>query len=158
MDVVIPRVLKLVLEDDTCPIDVWLQSLRDKTTRARVVRQIDRMERGNFGDHKDVGKGVSELRLFFGAAYRVYYAVTDNAIVVLLGGSDKSAQSAAISRAQQLWADFLQQGASEAALQNWSEVEVTKVSDDEAEQASQQQETDISELEKEEPTDETQNV
>ena len=129
MNVTPARILKLVLEDDTCPVDQWLSSVRDKTLRARISRQIDKMERGNFGDHKDVGKGVSELRLFFGPGYRVYYGRIENTIVVLLGGGDKATQSADIARAQELWRAFQEEGRPDAALLAWLEAQQAGTSD-----------------------------
>lgn len=53
------------------PFDEWLKSLKDLKARARIRSRLDRMELGNYGDHKAVGKGVYELRLFFGPGYRV---------------------------------------------------------------------------------------
>ena len=119
MEAIPQRVLKLVLEDDSCPIDTWLEKLRDKTTQARIMRRIDRLTRGNFGDFKGIDEDISELRLNFGAGYRIYYGRIGNTIVVLLGGSDKSKQAAAIIEARRLWRDFKSSGFSEAALLAW---------------------------------------
>ncbi len=118
-----PQVLKLVLDDESCTIDEWLQSIRDKVTRARIIRQIDKLDRGNFGDHKSVGKGVHELRLFFGAGYRVYYGMVGSTFILLLGGSDKNEQSAAIAKAQDLWSDFETQNLDLEKLQSWTKEE-----------------------------------
>ena len=50
----------------------WLKGLRDTMDRARIAQRIDRMAQGQFGDHKPVGDGVSELRFAFGPGYRVF--------------------------------------------------------------------------------------
>jgi putative addiction module killer protein len=50
---------------------------------------------------------VSELRLFFGAGYRVYFGEKDNQIVVLLCGGDKSTQSKDIEQAKAYWKEYL---------------------------------------------------
>ena len=80
----------------------WLSELRDKRAKARIAIRIDRVEEGNFGDHRSVGGGVSELRIHVGKGYRVYYTIQNKVIVMLLCGGDKSTQSKDIQRAQQM--------------------------------------------------------
>lgn len=41
----------------------WLDGLRDLRARARVQVGIERLGRGNAGDVKPVGEGVSEMRI-----------------------------------------------------------------------------------------------
>jgi putative addiction module killer protein len=50
-----------------------MDPLRDIRGRARVQARIERLALGNAGDVKPVGEGVSELRIHFGAGYRVYF-------------------------------------------------------------------------------------
>lgn len=94
-----------VLKDGSCLIKEWLRSIRDTQTRQRIQVRLDRIERGNMGDCKPVGEGVSKLRLDFGAGYRVYYALAGATLVILLGGGDKSTQASDIKAAQALWKD-----------------------------------------------------
>lgn len=61
------------------------------------------MQRGLFGDWKIVGDGVFEMRLDFGAGYRIYYARHGAFVIVLLAGGDKSDQRKAIADAKSLW-------------------------------------------------------
>lgn len=44
----------------------WLSKLKDMRGRIAIARRIERMQHGNFGDHKPVGDGVSELRITTG--------------------------------------------------------------------------------------------
>jgi putative addiction module killer protein len=67
----------------------WQGGLRDAKAKAAIVRRLNRMEQGNFGDHMYLRDGVSELRLDIGSGYRVYYAVSGQEIVLLLCGGDK---------------------------------------------------------------------
>jgi putative addiction module killer protein len=80
----------------------WMRHLRDTQGRAVIARRIERMAAGNFGDHKSVGDGVSELRVPFGPGYRVYYTLQGKELVVLLCGGDKGSQRRDIARAREL--------------------------------------------------------
>ena len=67
-----------------------------------MASRIERMEDGNFGDHRSVGGGVSELRINVGKGYRAYYTIRRNTVVILLCGGDKSSQQQDIKLAQQM--------------------------------------------------------
>ena len=67
---------------------------------------MDRLELGNFGDTESVGEGIYELRLHFGAGYRIYFAKVEKIIVVLLGGGDKSSQQKDIEKVKKLWRKY----------------------------------------------------
>ncbi len=84
----------------------WFESLRDARIRGRIEARLLSLESGNFGDYKSVGEGVFELRLHIGKGYRIYFAVVDNMIVLLLCGGDKSSQQRDIERAKTYWRDF----------------------------------------------------
>jgi len=91
-----------VLENGKSPFESWLQSL-DSKFQNRIMMRLDRIQLGNFGDHKSVGGGVSELRFFFGSGYRVYYGIDGDRIVLLLTGGDKKSQNKDITKAQEYW-------------------------------------------------------
>jgi putative addiction module killer protein len=80
----------------------WLRSLKDRRAKARIEVRIKRISLGNFGDVEPVGNGVSELRIDYGAGYRVYFVKRGNIIVILLCGGDKSTQSKDIRKAHEL--------------------------------------------------------
>ena len=75
----------------------------------RIQTRIDRMELGNFGDHRSVGAGVSELQIAFGPGYRLYYGREGNTLVVLLGGGTKARQARDIATAQACWQAYKQE-------------------------------------------------
>lgn len=84
----------------------WLAGLRDSAGRNAIIRRVERVEEGNFGDHRPVGGGVWEMRIDFGPGYRVYYGEVGPVIVLLICGGDKKAQRKDIRRARQLWQDY----------------------------------------------------
>lgn len=88
------------------PFSEWLQGLKDSEARLRILRRLDRIELGNYGDSKSVGDGVYELRFTFGPGYRVYFAEHDNTIVILLCGGNKSTQKQDIKTAKAYWLEF----------------------------------------------------
>ena len=90
------------------PFREWLEEL-DTVTRARVQARVLRFELGNLGDHKEVGGGVWEARMAFGAGYRLYFGRKGRELVLLLMGGDKKSQKSDIRRAKELWADYLKE-------------------------------------------------
>ena len=93
--------MKIILKTDE--FDTWFRKLRDRKAKIYIGRRIERAESDNFGDHKSVGDGVSEMRITYGPGYRVYYAHTDGVVYILLIGGDKSTQSKDIITAKRLW-------------------------------------------------------
>jgi putative addiction module killer protein len=89
------------------PFTEWLYGLRDAVSRRRILARVSRLQHGNYGDCAPVGEGVSELRLFFGPGYRVYFGEEGNHLVVLLCGGDKSSQSKDIEQAKAYWKEYL---------------------------------------------------
>ena len=71
-------------------------------THRRLARRLDRAQAGNLGDVKQVGESVFEMREFFGPGWRMYYVQRGDVLIVMLGGGDKSTQSADIAKAIKL--------------------------------------------------------
>lgn len=84
----------------------WLYKLKDIKGKVSILRRIDRMKKGNFGDYKSLSDEISELRLTTGPGYRIYYTKKDDEIIVLLVGGDKSSQSKDIEKAIKLLKEF----------------------------------------------------
>ena len=77
----------------------WLDALKDRAGRARILVRVDRLVHGNPGHHRDLTDGVSELKIDFGPGYRVYYAQRGTSLLLLLAGGDKSTQQKDIAMA-----------------------------------------------------------
>lgn len=93
-------------DDGRSPFEEWIENIKDKQIRARVFSRIDRLRFGNFGDCRSVGGGVYELRMHYGAGYRVYFGLEGDNIVILLCGGDKKSQQKDIERAHKYWKEF----------------------------------------------------
>lgn len=70
-----------------CPYEDWFQGL-DGNLRRAVQRRLRAIEESDhFGDRRNLRSGLYELK--FRQALRIYFAVFDVQIVLLLGGSGK---------------------------------------------------------------------
>lgn len=87
----------------------WLNGLKDTNTRARLIRRLQKAERGLLGDVEPVGHGVHEMREHFGPGWRMYYIQHSHTLLLMLGGGDKSTQKADIATAKKLAAALQEQ-------------------------------------------------
>ena len=101
----VQRIVKIATIDDNAPFVDWLNSL-DKVTKSRIQSRLTRLLENNFGDHKKIDNEISELRLFFGSGYRIYYSEIDNIIILLINGGDKSTQTKDIKKAKQILGEW----------------------------------------------------
>ena len=92
---------------ETDEFSQWLGGLKDRATRIRLARRLNKARRGNLGDINPVGEGVMEMREFFGPGWRLYYVERTGALVIMLGGGDKSSQTRDIEHAKQLAKELL---------------------------------------------------
>jgi putative addiction module killer protein len=84
---------------NNAPFEQWLETLKDRTARAKVRARLERVKAGNFGDCKAVRDGVQELRIDHGPGYRVFLSRQGPVVVLLLCGGDKGNQEIAIRQA-----------------------------------------------------------
>ena len=84
----------------------WLDELRDRAGRARILVRVDRLIDGNPGQHRDLTDGVSELKIDVGPGYRVYYSQRGQRLLLLLIGGDKATQQKDIETAIRLARNF----------------------------------------------------
>jgi len=87
------------------PYTEWINKLEGEA-KERVLRRLDRLVSGLFGDCKPLKGGVYELRLTYGEGLRVYYGREGKRIVLLLSGGSKQRQSKDIERAKKYWLDY----------------------------------------------------
>lgn len=90
------------------PFIEWFKTIKDKNTQARIIKRLVRLDYDNYGDYKDVGNNVYELRLDFGPGYRIYFGeLQDTRIILILSGGDKSSQSKDIGKAKEYWENYI---------------------------------------------------
>jgi putative addiction module killer protein len=87
------------------PFARWFEGL-NAAAAARVTVALTRLGHGNFSNVEGVGSGVYELKIDFGPGYRVYFGKDGERIMILLGGSTKKRQDAAIAATQAAWAEY----------------------------------------------------
>lgn len=80
----------------------WLTKLKDRRAVARIAIRIDRFASGNPGQTRDLGQGLSEMKIDYGPGYRVYYTRRGEVVYLLLCGGDKSTQAKDIVEARKL--------------------------------------------------------
>lgn len=91
--------------DGRIPYAEWLRGL-DVAAAKRVTAYVDRMQTGNFGASKRIGRGVSELKIDYGPGYRIYYLRDGSSLIILLAGGDKGTQRHDIRRAVRFALDY----------------------------------------------------
>ena len=106
MEVSEKQVENYVRPDGSCPFEDWMNSLQDQQTRARIRARIARVRLGNLDNCEPVGGGVLELKIDYGAGYRIYCGQVGAKLIILLCGGDKSSQSENIRRAIEYWEDY----------------------------------------------------
>jgi len=84
----------------------WIDALKDRAGRARILVRVDRLVEGNAGQHRDLTDGVTELKIDVGPGYRVYFTKRGTTLLLLLAGGDKSTQQKDIAKAIQLAKEF----------------------------------------------------
>jgi len=87
--------------DHTEGFEQWLDGL-PKADRNRMAARLDRVEQGNFGDHKQIADNLYELRCFFGGGLRAYFTIRQTVIVLLLAGGNKDTQKRDVAQAKAL--------------------------------------------------------
>jgi len=87
----------------TPEFSAWLAALKDHVGKARINKRLDQASISHFGDCKQLGKGVAEMRIDVGPGYRVYFARQGTVVYIILLGGDKDSQERDTVRAKAMW-------------------------------------------------------
>jgi len=91
------EIRKLILVDGSVPFDERLDKIRDPKAVSRIQVRIDRLAKGNAGDHKQLAENLWELRIDVGEGWRVYYTQENEQIVLLMIVGSKKTQTSDIA-------------------------------------------------------------
>ena len=80
----------------------WVENLKDRKARTLIYARINRLQEGLQGDVEPVGNGISEMRIHYGAGYRVYFLRRGSELVILLCGGSKKSQDRDIKQAKRI--------------------------------------------------------
>ena len=97
------------LSNESEPFTDWLDSIRDQKTQGRILKRLERIKNGNFGDYKRLDANIFELRFHYGSGYRIYFSEVNNTTVLILCGGDKSSQKYDIESARDYNCEYMLQ-------------------------------------------------
>jgi putative addiction module killer protein len=83
----------------------WFNSLTAPAA-AKAATAVARMAAGNTSNLKGIGNALAEWKIDWGPGIRLYVHQDGDRLVVMLGGSDKGDQSAAVNAAAALAAEY----------------------------------------------------
>ena len=86
----------------TSVFNKWHKELKNRQAAKAIAVRLERARTGNLGDYRSVGQNVSEMRIFVGKGYRLYFTIKNDQLLVLLCGGNKSTQSRDIAKAKDL--------------------------------------------------------
>jgi len=90
----------------TSVFKAWLKNLKDRQALKIIALRLTRAVNGHLGDVKSLSGNLSEMRIFIGKGYRLYFTIKDGQVVVLLCGGDKSSQGRDIEKAKKLLSEL----------------------------------------------------
>ncbi|MEG4866791.1 hypothetical protein QUA97_25800 [Microcoleus sp. CZ3-B2] len=71
-----------------------------------IDKRLERVSSGNLGDCRSVGEGVCELKIDYGAGYRVYFGQVDLRSCFCCAVGIKERKDRDISNAKEYWRDY----------------------------------------------------
>jgi len=98
--------------DGKVPFEEWVAKMKrkDPDVVLRILVRVNRAIKRNFGDYRYLREGIWEMRIDSGPGYRIYFAVENRQVLLLLVGGDKKSQKADIQLAIDFWNDRQSKG------------------------------------------------
>jgi len=92
-------------EGGAIPYIKWFRK-QTAEVKSEIDARLIQVRKRNFGDHRKLPRGVTELRFDFGQALRVYGGEWKGQFFLLIHGGFKPTQQADIKEATRLWVAF----------------------------------------------------
>lgn len=102
------QIIYYYTEYGSYPYKDWYNTL-DKSIQVRVGKRVEKLQAGIYGDIRKLQNSeLSELRMDFGAGYRIYYYDLRETLVLFVAGSDKKTQKKIVQVANEYFNDFVE--------------------------------------------------
>lgn len=88
------------------PAKEWLSSLKDGLSQAILYKRIRQAGLGQFGKIRNIGDGISELKIDYGPGFRIYYGIHEDKLILILMGGSKRTQESDIKKAKAYWTEW----------------------------------------------------
>ena len=85
----------------------WLKKCKDLRVKQAVLKRINMMILGRFGDCKYLNNKIFEMRIHHGPGYRIYYSLQKEKIIILLCAGDKKTQTRDIKKAVKILNEWI---------------------------------------------------
>ena len=99
------RVEEYITEDGNSPFADWFDNL-DAQAANKVNTYLTRISEGNTSSLKPIKGAFQEVRIDWGAGYRVYVGKDGTKLIILFGGGTKQRQQKDIDNALILWEEY----------------------------------------------------
>lgn len=74
--------------EKTDEFDTWLKNLKNPIAKKAVIKRLARLEVGHFGDVKNVGDGIFELRIHVNVGIRIYCIQKGDTLIIVLNAGE----------------------------------------------------------------------
>ncbi len=99
------KIEEYITQDKRSPFGEWFDDLDDQAAN-KVNTYLTRIEQGNTSSLKPIKGSLQEVRIDWGAGYRVYVGKDGEKLIILLGGGTKQRQQKDIEAAAKLWEEY----------------------------------------------------
>lgn len=102
-----PRNVDLFISaDGRTPFEAWITMIGDCCSLGQIFASVSELSRGNFQSSMSIGCGVYVQEVRDAETSCIYFALTGNDALLILGGGKKESSKADRTRALKMWEEF----------------------------------------------------